>query len=507
MLSGGRSSTPAALRQTNAEGFEHRRKAVLRAGAVFGEEGLIGLELPQNSWTAVPVPSGPLPPRERTVVTLNAVELLELGPEHLVKLYKLAPQAARKLLKAIHAHFISTALSALPFYCSLPDKVRRDVSAYLEVRLVPPSVMVEREDDVLGMVVEEKPTTLFRQGEPGHEMYMVLWGKVQVWGQHRLGVSPHTLMAEYSTKSPYPWFGESIMWVVNQGRAGTARILEETLVVVLRRPSLAQFHIDVPAFRALAMSISASQDGDFKNRIDPAYVAMPDHPPHNGAPKYLEAWVRIVGQLMSAGEVSVELLTKVSLEKMRTSKEQMKGHMTSMEWAHERIYWEEEAEKDASRARGGGRWSFSRGSVESTSSSSRRAGSRGSSRNSPSGLWAKATSNVITVIETMAEMRRRHEERTKALAKEQEAKMMDEATRTTPGDTRCLAETAARREWRGEIKPKYQVRAEMLRRWAEETPSEEHRRAEGKGPHAWLWRDIPITAGRQKPREEGEEED
>ena len=86
--------------------------------------------------------------------------------------------------------------------------------------------------------------------------------------------------------------------------------------------------------------------------------------------------------------------------------------------------------------------------------------------------------------------------------------MMEEATRTAPGDTRCLAETAARREWRGGmLKPKYQVRAEILRRWAEETPLEEERRAEGKGPHAWLWRDIPITAGRQKPMQEGDDKD
>lgn len=79
--------------------------------------------------------------------------------------------------------------------------------------------------------------------------------------------------------------------------------------------------------------------------------------------------------------------------------------------------------------------------------------------------------------------------------------MMREATKSVPGESRTLAEAAASREWRDELKPKYQVRSEMLRRWAKETPDPQVRRfegLEGKGGHAWLWRDYDVQQGQRR---------
>ena len=85
--------------------------------------------------------------------------------------------------------------------------------------------------------------------------------------------------------------------------------------------------------------------------------------------------------------------------------------------------------------------------------------------------------------------------------------MMREATKSVPGESRTLAEAAASREWRDELKPKYQVRSEMLRRWAKETPDPQVRRfegLEGKGGHAWLWRDYDVQQG-QRPQASGKQ--
>jgi hypothetical protein len=89
-------------------------------------------------------------------------------------------------------------------------------------------------------------------------MFILLWGSVQVWAQKRIGITKPELLSEYSSRTPYPWFGESILWVSGHGRAGTARVCEETLLLVLRRPQMAQFMIDAPGFRALAQSAGST---------------------------------------------------------------------------------------------------------------------------------------------------------------------------------------------------------------------------------------------------------
>jgi hypothetical protein len=71
--------------------------------------------------------------------------------------------------------------------------------------------------------------------------------------------------------------------------------------------------------------------------------------------------------------------------------------------------------------------------------------------------------------------------------------MIAEAKAHHPGDTRTLADDAAKRAWRGGMCLSYQVRAEALRRRALESPSLEGatwRDDEGyASPNAWLWRD------------------
>ena len=131
------------------------------------------------------------------------------------------------------------------------------------------------------------------------------------------------------------------------------------------------------------------------------------------------------------------------------------------------------------------------GTAKGSTSSARASGEGSFARKGT--LWKSAASNVLVSLEAVAEVRRQQEERTKTLAKENEEKLMREATKAKPGDSRTLADAAASREWRERFQAKYQVRSEMLRRWAKETPDPKLRRLEGKGPHAWLWRDLDVA--------------
>jgi hypothetical protein len=72
------------------------------------------------------------------------------------------------------------------------------------------------------------------------------------------------------------------------------------------------------------------------------------------------------------------------------------------------------------------------------------------------------------------------------------SQMIAEAKAHHPGDTRTLADEAARRPWRGGMSLSYQVRAESLRRSALESDLEGatwRDDASYASPNAWLWRD------------------
>ena len=248
---------------------------------------------------------------------------------------------------------------------------------------------------------------------------------------------------------------------------------------------MAQFQIDAPGFRALAQSASSSHDLKHVIQADePTAKKEEDEPP----PKFLQVWNRIVSKLMSSS-VDLSLVAKATLQRAQGAK--------SMEWVEERMVAEDDAENKLRRNLFGrrGRASSNRSSTESFGSPRKH------------GRWKVSARTVIASLEAVAELQLKAQQRTTELARENEAAMMREATKSVPGESRTLAEAAASREWREELKPKYQVRSEMLRRWARETPDPQVRRfegLEGKGGHAWLWRDYDVQQG-QRPQASGKQ--
>ena len=76
-----------------------------------------------------------------------------------------------------------------------------------------------------------------------------------------------------------------------------------------------------------------------------------------------------------------------------------------------------------------------------------------------------------------------------------EANLLRGATDAAPGDSRSLAGRSSSprlKGWRGRWPLKQQVRAEKLRRWAEENPYPEMRREADGRESAWLTRDTEL---------------
>lgn len=121
--------------------------------------------------------------RDRNVVTLDPTELLILSLDHR---QGLPPALAQKLRNSLMASYVSAALHHVNFFSALPNLTKRQLSTLFELRFLP------------------KGTTVFRQGDLGTEMYILLFGRLQVWRTKKRN-QPKTMLAEYTGLSTYPW--------------------------------------------------------------------------------------------------------------------------------------------------------------------------------------------------------------------------------------------------------------------------------------------------------------
>ena len=101
-------------------------------------------------------------PRVRSAVALTHTEVLELGPAEICEVAHEDPQAAHSLLNGLRTHFIAEAFGSVPFFKNLPEATRRAAAALFDV------------------VLFAKGEVIFRQGDPGDRMFIVLHGRVQV---------------------------------------------------------------------------------------------------------------------------------------------------------------------------------------------------------------------------------------------------------------------------------------------------------------------------------------
>jgi len=369
---------------------------------------------------------------------------------------------------------------------------------------------------------------IFRQGEPGDAMYIVLWGHVQIWAHEKTrqekradaerirkaeienalrkelaksgrsaaaekteevkeqkevrAVRKEKLLKEYKGGTDkFPWFGEVFQWVTDHGRAGDALCHTETLTLMLSKAQVETFVRLAPGFKAL--SKSAATGFTIKSlKHEQLMQKLEEEKRSREVPlRYAFVWAKFVGKLTGAGGWGVAIADKMEAARKR------REHEMSIEWVKDLSAQEDPPVSAPSSSAPAGTAVLD---VVSAAMSGGRPGGDRRSRESKSKLkWVRAGD---TVADSLSELKQRAHERAQELSKAADAKMMEAASKPKSfGDTRTLASTAASRRWRDQMPAKQQVRAEMLRQYAVDNPmGEAARKVKGwKSPNAWLWRD------------------
>lgn len=158
---------------------------------VLGEEGLV---LPSAS-------------RERSLITLEPVELLVISPAAIAHLrrpafcsrYRIQGVATvTKLLRGVESLYIERALRRVPFFTTLPRLTQEQISSLLSVRCV---AQGER---------------CAEQGEPASAVFVLLAGSIEQWRRlarptRASGGTKAHLVGEIVEGSSTPWFSQVCM--------------------------------------------------------------------------------------------------------------------------------------------------------------------------------------------------------------------------------------------------------------------------------------------------------
>ena len=337
-------------------------------------------------------------PRERDVVTLEPTELLVFSFEKLDRLNKMERLLSNKygdfFKSGIVATFVESSLCKVNFFSTLPPLTIRQIARLFSVRY------------------HDKSNMLFEQGEPGHEMFILLWGKVQVWRLKKRD-APRVMLAEYTGTSTYPWLGETFQWQSNVARAGDGNVIQPTLSLTLRVPELPQFAMLCPGFKALTMSVASGfivqkldkvKTLDDENEvIEFQFAKKRERTTYEKPMKYALEWVRIVGILLGYdglvgwNAASAAKSHQLSLEKLN-----------SLDWAHD---------LEAQEAK----------------------------------LEAVVDDEQPFLYKPLTQ-----------------TQLLLAASRSKFGDSRTILNAAAKKEWRGSWGPEKQIRAEVLRLMGEQ---------------------------------------
>ena len=481
-------------------------------------------------------------PRERTALTITPCEVLEIGPTQLARLQKLSPRAAAQILLGFRSHFVYKALKTTPFFSTLPDLTHREAAPLFDVRLLPPTT----------------PTRppLFRQGEPGHEMYIMLWGHVQIvckgqggtnstnssssssshshshshshstggggGGDASASSSPmgarrekrgsreaaeEVLLCEYTARSAFPWLGEVFLWHNDHARSGEARVLQESLVLSLPRANVEAFVRLIPGFRALAMTNASTQYTipirAVRLSSRGGYLAGTSAGGAHGAGgaggkrtelslRHAIAWGRIVGLLIGATYITGVGGWGLAVA---VKLEEVRHQKQSSQMAVEwatQLNAQYDQEEEDLALLKRER---AHGTIGKAVRAKKDYTEAQEKRKVSRWTITRASSSGMSVMKSVAEMQRRVAEKQVRLQAEVEASLMKGAFDAAPGDGRSLASSASSprlKGWRGRWPVKQQVRAEKLRQWAEANPHPELRRAADVQGSAWLSRETEL---------------
>ena len=252
-------------------------------------------------------------PCERTVMTLEAGEVLSVSSE---ALQRLGSPMARRVCRSLQTSFNANALRSVPFFNGLPAATHRQVA------------------DLLGIECFAAGDFICRQGDVGDKMYIVLWGAVEVWRSKRRGWD-REMIAKYSGKSALPWFGEVFQWIKGHGRAGDVICTDDAVTLSLHRDRLADFIFFAPGFKALSMSAASTftvksvratkaEAGMMKNKGHGSTTESGDRPL-----RFAMQWARIISKLLNAG--SMASVASVKVQQLRRKK------VNSMDWVADMV--------------------------------------------------------------------------------------------------------------------------------------------------------------------------
>ncbi len=199
-------------------------------------------------------------PRERTLITLEPVELLAISPAALEQLrrpdfcarYRIQGAAAvAKLRRGVESLYIERGLQHVPFFTTLPRLTQEQLSGLFTVRFVAQGEMCAE------------------QGEPASALFVLLTGVIELWrrstqrsparsagGAKRRGSPAPERYGECREGSGTPWFGEALLFNSTGGLAHEADAIAAAPTILLALPLA---HIDrfvqlAPGFKAMCLS-------------------------------------------------------------------------------------------------------------------------------------------------------------------------------------------------------------------------------------------------------------
>lgn len=254
-------------------------------------------------------------PRERTAIALDTSELLVVSSAALRQLGTKAVDILRGQLKAEVA---AKAQISLPFFDTLPVLTQRQVSPLFDIEYF------------------KGQEYICRQGDPGDKMYIVLWGKCEVWRAQQRGWDRH-MIASYTGCSALPWFGEVFQWVDGHGRAGDVICTEDTMTLSLHRDRLAEFVFYAPGFKALTMSAASAftvKSVRVQRRSgEETQVTLWDGNQNSRPLRFAVQWARMISKLLGV-ETEAQKMKNIASVKVQQVR---RRNVNSMDWVTELI--------------------------------------------------------------------------------------------------------------------------------------------------------------------------
>jgi CRP/FNR family cyclic AMP-dependent transcriptional regulator len=321
-------------------------------------------------------------PRERSAITLECTELLVVSDAQLANMKR---KSADEFRDKLRCGFVAQALKSVPFFMTLPEITQRQISELLDI------------------APYRRGEVVFRQGDLGDCMYIVLYGHLEVWRQMRR-TQPKQLIASYTGLSPLPWFGEVFQWVTDHGRAGDVLVKEDTLMLTLSRDQVADFVFFAPGFKALSKSAATaftikSVKVTTKGGTEMTVVEAAERPLRYGV-----QWVRMVQKLI--GVDSMSSVARIKVQEAR------RKQVNSIDWVQQLLRERDESE------------------------------------------FMYDSDDEELPPQQLGQQ----------VFEEQRRRLLDMAHKTRYGDSRSLASSAAEKMWRSKWRLDRSIRAELLRK-------------------------------------------